>query len=168
MQLKCILSIVLIVVLVSGLQDMLSQISNLPAIKQRAICCVIGAAVGDAASYPFHRIEDKGLLAEMMLAKDRPEFCVGDGRRSCYGDLSLAMLRSLPMDNKLLFDADAYFDEVMDIFGPQSTYASASASAGTVSISTLIQQLTSNQDISGNPTVISNDGLCSCIPLIGR
>lgn len=93
---------------VSSEQDVLSKLAfvkTLTPSQQRAIGAIIGAAVGDAATRPFHWVYDRKLLEATVEGRTDIEFwpesispfyTLPTGRRSCYSDLMLLGLRALP------------------------------------------------------------------------
>jgi ADP-ribosylglycohydrolase len=179
-----------------ALQELLGRVSALPEVKRRAVGAVIGAAVADAAARPLHWLYDRQILENLVQNSDpafwpvnaSPFYSLPTGRRSCYNDLGLAMLRSLPLDKNLLFDGDSYLDEIMDMFKPESEYAAAFKRRQEAydparklekrepiegpwqqqAVTVLVSHLTKGEEISGNPSVAETDGFCSCIPLIAR
>lgn len=179
-----------------ALKDLLSRIDALPSIKRRAVNSVIGAAVGDAACRPLHWLYDRGTRENILQGSDpvfwpvslSPFYSLPTGRRSCYNDVALAMLRSLPPDSNISFDFDSYLDEIMDMFKPSSEYAVAFAKRKEAydparkleerrpiegpwqhqAVTVLVGHLAKGEDISGNPSLAETDGFCSCIPLIAR
>lgn len=109
----------------------LSELTSLSVIQQRAACAIIGAAVADAAIRPFHWVYNLTALQEVVGQHEQVEFWPNNvspfyslptGHRSCYNDLSLVMLRSLP-NSPSIYDHSAFQKEMLEMFSEQSDYA---------------------------------------------
>lgn len=82
----------------------LDQAKTLAVPLQRAIALIVGAAVTDAATRPFHWVYNRTVLestikdqitVEFWPKSVSPFYTIPTGWRSCYNDESLVMLRTL-------------------------------------------------------------------------
>lgn len=179
----------------SILLNLLAEYRSQPIRIQRAVAAIVGAAVGDAATRPVHWLYDRELL-ESTIGTNNPEFwptnlspfyIVATGRRSCYNDEGLAMLQSLPA-LPAIYDKDATRESLLKTFAPDSEYAAALArrrraydpSQRTTTrdpvegpwqqgaVTTYLEAIAENKEITGETGNAETDGFCLSIPLIAR
>jgi ADP-ribosylglycohydrolase len=110
-----------------GWSKFVERTSKLVPRKQRAIACIVGALIADAAAQPLHWIYDVGKLKEILNGVSEPEFMtpphcpfyqVGTGSHTPCGDEALVQLISLAECKGLnLENAKAAF---MKKYGPGS------------------------------------------------
>ena len=183
----------------SSIAELVKRVQSLPGVKQRAVNSVIGQAVADAASRPLHWVYDRALL-ESTLSSDKnadsafwpvsvsPFYAMPTGRRSCYNEVALAMLRALPHDPMAAFDRNLYLDIIQNMFSPDSEYAEAykrrieaydpsrknearKAIEGPwqhAAVTFLLEHLKKGEEVTGNPSLAETDGFCSSVPLVAR
>lgn len=126
--------------------------TSLSPTSKRAVAAVVGAAVADAATRPFHWLYDRKVLeATLRENSDRnpefwptsvsPYYTLPTGRRSCYSDLGYCTLRSLPSPSSSssssstsssseltpVFDRDAFITSLVTLFKAPSEYSEALA-----------------------------------------
>jgi hypothetical protein len=106
-------------------------------VKQRAIGAIVGAAVSDAATRPFHWVYNRDTI-EDILNNGNPEFWPSNnspyydlptGFRSCYNDVGFVMLQSLPVGSidtiSEFLNEKKFIEEMLSFFSPSSEYAQA-------------------------------------------
>ncbi len=169
----------------------LFEIYNTLSIRnQRSVAGIVGAAVGDAAARPFHWLYDRKKLEEIVGDTNpaffpincSPFYDLPTGRRSCYNDLGLCMLRSLP------YKKDKLIKSIVSLFNPPSEYATAFADRQMnapynaakrlderivikgpwqqQSVTVFLDCYNKNEPFTGNPEVKETDGLVVTLPLI--
>lgn len=164
--------------------------TTLPIRHQRSIAGIVGAAVGDAAARPFHWLYDRKKLEEIVGDANpaffptncSPFYDLPTGRRSCYNDLGLCMLRSLP------YKKDKLIKSIVSLFNSPSEYATAFADRQMnapynaakrlderivikgpwqqQSVTVFLDCYNKDEEFSGNPEIKETDGLVVTLPLI--
>ena len=117
------------------MKELVHRVSQLSPVNQRAVAAVVGASVADAATRPFHWLYDRQRLYEIVgndkdpafwPRSESPFYTLPTGRRSCYNDLGVVMLRSLRPAPAAAFDHDAYVEAMTLLFSSaDSEYAEA-------------------------------------------
>lgn len=184
-----------VLVTTSTLYDLLNQVKKLTPTNQRVVAAVVGSAVADAATRPFHWLYDRAKLEAIIGDKDpafwpmsmSPYYTLPTGRRSCYNDLAFCMLQSMgPFPQT--FDEGTYVKSMSTFFGPDSEYAAALKLRKEVytpakrledreptpgpwqqgAVTNFLTHVESGAHIAGSPESKETDGLCTTIPLICR
>eukprot|EP00981_Chlorochromonas_danica_P005401 scaffold1091_cov164-Ochromonas_danica.AAC.24 len=179
-----------------GIAFSFSELTSLPIIQQRAACAIIGAAVADAAIRPFHWVYNLTALQEVVGQHEQVEFwptnvspfySLPTGHRSCYNDLSLVTLRSLP-NSLSIYDPLAFQKEMLEMFSEHSDYAISfkkrsepydPAKRGQqrqavpgpwqqAAVTAYLTDLQAGHTPRGSPESLESDGFCSSIPVIAR
>jgi len=181
----------------STLKDLVHRVSQLSPVNQRAVAAVVGASVADAATRPFHWLYDRQKLYTIVGDKDpcfwphscSPFYDLPTGRRSCYNDLGVVMLRSLRPTPAAAFDHDTYVGAMKSLFSPvDSEYAEALRRRKEAytpekrladrepvpgpwqqgAVTAFLDCLERGEAPAGSPDSRETDGLCTTIPLICR
>lgn len=116
------------------LQSLISDVSKMKTEHQRAIWSVVGSCVADAATRPTHWCYDRTKL-EASLGDSNPEFwpeslspfyTIPTGENSCYNDMGIVMLQSLPnVGSEDSLSHDEYKARLISTFGLGSAYDDA-------------------------------------------
>ena len=120
------------------LQFLLAQVKALSPQKQRALSCIVGSCVADAATRPWHWQYDQAALDSTVGATDpafwpvsqSPYYSIATGRNACYNELgSIVMMQALkPVSstpdgaNGDIYDINRYIEEMVTLFGPGTEY----------------------------------------------
>ena len=115
------------------LRELLNQVKKLSPTNQRVVAAVVGSAVADAATRPFHWLYDRAKLEAIVGDKDpafwpdsmSPYYTLPTGRRSCYNDLAFCMLQSMKPFPAAAYEEGSYVKSMSIFFGPESEYATA-------------------------------------------
>lgn len=177
-----------------AIKHLIARFEALSPREQRAVSSVVGAAVADAATRPFHWVYDRTVLESTIADKNpafwpesiSPFYSLPTGRRSCYNDIGYCQLLSLSSDS--LFDRLAYIKALTDFFSPHSEYAIALNKRKEAydplrklekrepipgpwqqgAVTKFLDHVEKQEEISGSPDSMETDGLTSTIPLIAR
>jgi len=176
-----------------SISNLLLEIKQLTPIQQRCVAACVGSSVGDAATRPFHWLYDRVKLESIVKDEDpafwptseSPFYTLETGRRSCYNDICVCMLRSLTPH----YSKSGFVKSIVDLFAPPSEYSTsyeirqqqaaydpAKRTAERQPIPGPWQQASITKflanvpsaNFDGNPEVKETDGLMACIPLIAR
>eukprot|EP01031_Cornospumella_fuschlensis_P025290 gene25290-30539_t len=177
------------------LSGLIDELHTLSPPQQRAVCSILGAATADAAIRPFHWVYNRTILEETVGDKVEVEFwptsmspfyTLPTGHRSCYNDLSLAMLRALPenaayAEEHLLrslqemFAEGSEYDEALrrrkETYDPAKRLEERQPVPGPwmqSAVANLLDDLRSQRAPQGSPQSRETDGLCCSLPLIAR
>jgi hypothetical protein len=117
---------------------------ELSEFQKRAVSAIVGAAVADAATRPFHWVYHRNIMEQALSnppsgynnvdeiafwpVSVSPYYTLPTGRRSCYNDESLLMLRALSdvgIQSSCEQVEASFIQYLLQMFSPQSEYAIA-------------------------------------------
>jgi len=170
--------------------SLLEEVSSLPALQQRKVGSLLGAAVADAASRPLHWVYDTQLLTsaissdpqhpEFWPTSHSPFYSLETGDTSCYWDQAMAVMTSLTTHG---FSYDKICQEFQLQFGPGSVYNMEARQqymqrrmlgqsltpvkgkwlhGGMIKF---LENLSQGKKICGDPHVKETDGFCCSLPV---
>jgi len=173
-------------------------LATLTDVQQRAITACVGSCVADAAARPTHWLYDASKLQEALSTRGdevefhpvsiSPFYDIATGENSCYYDLGLTCLQSLPAESSTPYSIDTYKQNLLLNFGPGTAYDLAYKSRLEKydpakryetrepvpgpwiqgACVKAVESLLAGQEPDGSPASKETDGLVSTIPLVCR